>query len=156
MKKFVGLILVLFASLGLAGCASGSGNSGATVTVSDAWVRSSDSSAVAGGMTGVFGNFTNNTGHDILFRGGSTDAAMMVQTHNVVDGVMAEQKNGFVIPAGETLTLEPGGLHIMLMNLSAPIVAGDKISFTFEFDGEKQTFELTAKPSAGGDETYNG
>jgi copper(I)-binding protein len=53
------------------------------------------------------------------------------------------------------MILQPGGKHIMLMNLTNPIVVGDKIDFTFKFEGaDEQTFTLTAKESEGGDETY--
>ena len=44
----------------------------------------------------------------------------------------------------------------MLMDLKRPILSGDKINFTFKTDHGEQTFELTAKVSAGGDEDYKG
>jgi copper(I)-binding protein len=79
----------------------------------------------------------------------------MVQTHDVVDGMMEEMKDGIDIHVGQTMILQPGGKHIMLMNLTNPIVVGDKIDFTFKFEGaDEQTFTLTAKESEGGDETY--
>lgn len=127
------------------------------ITIRDAWVRASEYSAEAGGMTGIFAEITNTTSEDVTLLGGATSAAMMVETHEVADGTMQMKQGGIVIKAGETVTLEPGGLHIMLMNLSAPIVAGDVIDFTFKFDSApEQTFTLTAKTSAGGDETYSG
>jgi copper(I)-binding protein len=80
----------------------------------------------------------------------------MVQTHEVVNGMMQEKKGGIEIKPGETVTLQPGGLHIMIMDLTKPIVAGDKITFTVKFkNADSQTLTLTAKDSAGGDETYN-
>ena len=38
------------------------------------------------------------------------------------------------IPAGETVTLEPGGFHIMLMELKGQIKAGDTIPVTLTFE----------------------
>lgn len=38
------------------------------------------------------------------------------------------------IPAGESVTLEPGGFHIMLMELKQPIKAGDSIPVTLTFE----------------------
>ena len=106
-------------------------------------------------MTGIFAKITNNGDKTITLVGGSTDAAMMVQTHEVVDGMMQEKKGGIEIHVGQTVTLQPGGLHVMLMNLTKPIVVGDKVDFTFKFEGaDEQTFTLTAKESEGGDETY--
>jgi len=151
MKKLLALFATIFLSLSLASCASSS----TSVTISDPWVRSSEYSAAAGGMTGIFAKFENTTDNDITLTGGTTDIAAMVQTHTVIDGMMQEVKGGIVIPAHETVTLEPGGLHVMLMGLTKPIVAGDKVDFTFSFDdGSTQSFTLTAKPSDGGDEDY--
>lgn len=152
MRKIIVALLVLFGSFALSGCSSTSND----IVISDAWVRSSEYSDHVGGMTGIFATLTNNTDHDITLVGGSTDIAPIVQTHEVVDGMMQEKKGGIVVPARQTVTLEPGGLHVMLMNLKKAIVSGDKINFTFKTDHGEQSFELTAKPSAGGDEHYSG
>ena len=43
------------------------------------------------------------------------------------------------LPAGETVALEPGGYHIMLLELVAPLEAGDtvEVTLTFERAGEQ-------------------
>ena len=43
------------------------------------------------------------------------------------------------IPAGETVALEPGGYHIMLLELAAPLEAGTtvEVTLTFEESGEQ-------------------
>lgn len=38
------------------------------------------------------------------------------------------------VPAGETVSLEPGGLHIMLLELVEPLEAGDEIELTLTFE----------------------
>jgi len=157
IKKLIAIFSLLFATLSFSGCAPEATNElpKTSIVIEDAWVRASEYSAKAGGMTGIFAKITNNSDKTITLVGGSTDAAMMVQTHEVVNGMMQEKKGGIEILAGQTVTLEPGGLHIMLMNLAKPIVVGDKIEYTFKFEGaEEQTFTLTAKESEGGDETY--
>jgi copper(I)-binding protein len=111
-------------------------------------------------MTGVFATITNNTDADITLTGGSSDIAPMVQVHEVVmaDGEMQmrEKEGGIVIPAGQSVTLEPGGLHVMLMDLKKAILDGDQITVTLDFEGaDSQTLTLPAKTSASGDETYN-
>lgn len=152
MKKIIAALLVLFGSFALSGCSATNND----IVITDAWVRSSEYSDHVGGMTGIFAKLTNNTDHDITLVGGSTDIAPMVQTHEVVDGMMQEREGGIVVPAGETVTLEPGGLHVMLMNLKEPILSGDTVKFTFKTDHGEQSFDLTAKPAEGGDENYNG
>ena len=158
MKKLIAIFAVLISTLSFSGCTPTEPNPAVnSVSIEDAWVRSSEYSAEAGGMTGIFGKFTNNGTTDVTIVGGETEIAKMVQVHEVVDGMMQEKKGGIVIKPGETVTLEPGGLHIMIMNITKPIVAGDKMSITIKFDGaEAQTIELIAKDSAGGDEEYNG
>ena len=157
LKKLIAIFAVLFATVSITGCAPEATNElpKVDIVIEDAWVRASEYSAEAGGMTGIFAKITNNGDKTITLVGGSTDAAMMVQTHEVVDGMMQEKKGGIEIHVGQTVTLQPGGLHVMLMNLTKPIVVGDKVDFTFKFEGaDEQTFTLTAKESEGGDETY--
>ncbi len=56
------------------------------------------------------------------------------------------------IPAGETVTFAPRGLHVMFMGLTAPLVAGEVIDATlvFETAGEVEVqFNVeTRKPGA--------
>ena len=154
LKKLIALISALFISFSVVGCAPAAATKG--ITIEDAWVRSSEYSDHEGGMTGIFGKFTNHTDKTVTIAGGITDLSTMVQTHEVVNGMMQEKKGGIQIKPGETVILEPGGLHIMIMNITKPIVAGDKFDFTFLFTGaDLQTLTLTAKDSAGGDEEYN-
>lgn len=53
---------------------------------------------------------------------------------------MREMKDGLELPAGEEVSLEPGGYHVMLLELQAPIVNGDTIPVTLMFEkaGEVQ------------------
>jgi len=38
------------------------------------------------------------------------------------------------LPAGKTVELKPGGLHIMLMGLKAPLKAGSSVPLTLKFE----------------------
>ncbi len=53
---------------------------------------------------------------------------------------MREMKDGLELPAGEQVSLEPGGYHVMLLELQAPIAEGDTVpvTLTFEKAGEVQ------------------
>jgi len=68
----------------------------------------------------------------------SSPAAKMAELHESVNdnGVMKMEPRpeGFEIPAGGTLELKPGGKHIMLMGLVAPLEAGKKIEITLVFE----------------------
>ncbi|MGR3540484.1 MAG: copper chaperone PCu(A)C [Hasllibacter sp.] len=60
-----------------------------------------------------------------------------VQLHEMTmrDGVMRmdEVRGGIPLPAGATVALEPGGLHVMFMGLAAPFEAGAAIPATLTF-----------------------
>ena len=53
--------------------------------------------------------------------------------------VMQEVKGGLPIPAGKAVALEPGGYHVMLMELAKPLEEGSmfELTLTFESAGEK-------------------
>ncbi|MEL6585205.1 MAG: copper chaperone PCu(A)C [Pseudomonadota bacterium] len=95
---------------------------------------------VAGGFVTV-----ENTGtaDDILIAATiADDVAAMVELHEMelTDGIMSmkEVDGGIAIPAGETVSLVPGGLHLMLMGLKEPLVKGQdhEVTLTFETAGE--------------------
>jgi len=135
------------------GVAAHAANSG--VTVADAWVRASEYSDHVGGMTGIFARITNHTKHTVVLIGGTTSISSVVQTHQVLNGMMSEKPNGIAIKPGETKVLQPGGLHVMLMNLKRPIVPGNKVRFTFVFKGAKsKPVTLLAKVAQAGGESY--
>src|SRR5690606_33423212 len=132
-------------ALALAGCASttlvapaGPVSAAQSVTLSDAWVKAADE-----GMTAAFGVLSNRGPADVTLVAASGAAAASMELHETVgDGsggmVMRERDGGFTVPAGGALTLEPGGDHVMLLGLSAPIVAGDEVELVLVFsDGSE-------------------
>ena len=85
-------------------------------------------------MTGIFGIFTNNSDEDINVVGFTSNLDVPThELHEVVDGVMQMKPGGFVLPAGEEYELKPGGDHMMLMDYTEPIEAGDTIDIVLEF-----------------------
>lgn len=71
-----------------------------------------------------------------------TDAAAAVEVHEAQtdDGVMQMHPlhDGLELPAGETVLLEPGDAHIMLVGLTESLIAGEEyeLTLTFEKAGE--------------------
>ena len=47
---------------------------------------------------------------------------------------MREVPDGVLLPAGETVTFEPSGLHLMLVGLNHPLVEGEAFPLTLEFE----------------------
>ena len=158
-KALVALSALTLISTALTGCASGSVDGHDELHFSDGWVRVSEYSDHVDGMTGAFATIENHTDHDVTLVGGSAEIANMVEVHEVImmDGEMKMQakEGGILIKAGESVTLEPGGLHVMLMGLKEAILEGDEVTLTLDFDGyDDQTFTWPAKASLSGDEKY--
>ncbi len=63
-------------------------------------------------------------------------ARVELHRHLMENGVamMREVEGGIPAPAGETVTLEPGGLHVMLMGLSGPLAEGETATLTLVFE----------------------
>ena len=139
------------AATGLAACG---GSSDGALAVTDSWTK-----ATEGPMTGSFGTLVNGTDAEITVTGASSPVAGMVELHEVVmaDGemVMQAKPGGFVVPAGGSLALEPGGLHVMLMGLKETLAPGVEVPITLNLsNGETLTYTTVAKDFAGGNESY--
>lgn len=78
---------------------------------------------------------------DVLI-GVSTDVAGGVEIHETThdeDGTMGMRPvTSLDLPAGETLTLEPGGLHVMLIDVE-PLEEGERISVTLHWQSAGDT-----------------
>ncbi|WFE36068.1 copper chaperone PCu(A)C [Micromonospora sp. WMMD975] len=121
--------------------------------ISDPWVKAADK-----GMTAAFGTLVNDGDADVTITKAATEVSPM-ELHEMTmkDGkmVMQPKEGGIVVKAHSRATLEPGGDHLMLMNIAKPVQAGDELSFTLTFaDGRTQTFTAVAKPFTGAQESY--
>ena len=112
-----------------------------------------------GPMTGSTGNgvvyltITNTGEDDDALVNATTDRAQQVELHEmrVEDQVatMHPVDGSLPIPAGETVTLEPGGLHLMMVNLTESNRAGDvfELTLTFAHAGDV-TIDVPVRPDA--------
>src|SRR5262249_56822756 len=70
--------------------------------------------------------------------GARTDGAGKIEVHEMAttDGVMKMRpvEGGLTIDPGKTVKLAPGGLHLMMMDLKAPLKQGDKLPVTLQFE----------------------
>lgn len=127
------------------------------LTVADPWISTADS-----GMTGAYGVLTNGTGEDLTVVAATSDVSPRLELHETVmddSGAMVMQpiEGGLVVPAGGSRTLEPGGDHVMVMDLGAEIAAGEEVEITLELeDGSTVPMTASARDHAGGDENYVG
>lgn len=86
---------------------------------------------------------------DVTLVEADSPAAEVMELHNHedVDGVMQMRKvTEIVVPAGESVALAPGGLHLMLIGLTAPLVEGEPVEIELRFDtGESQQITAPVK-----------
>lgn len=62
---------------------------------------------------------------------------------------MQEIEGGLALTAGETVTFEPGGYHIMLLDIAEPLEAGDEIDLTLDFaEAGEQTLTVEVMETA--------
>jgi periplasmic copper chaperone A len=138
-----GLLALLCMSLSGAAVAQSAANE---VTISGAYVR-----AVPPGQPNsasfMQASNTGNAGHALV--GGSSPAAEVVElhTHTMEGGMMRmRQVDKIDIPAGGDVSLQPGGLHVMLIGLKQNLVPGQDIPLTLKFeDGSEVTVQAPVK-----------
>ena len=117
----------------------------AQVSVADAWAR-----AVVPGQnaTGAFMRLT--AAADATLVDVASPAAQFAEIHEMrmEGGVMRMSAVEKVpLPAGKPVELRPGGYHVMLMDLKAPLRAGDVVPLTLTIEdkaGKKQKIDVKA------------
>ena len=142
---------------------SGSGESSASpsapapqLELSEGWAKAANS-----GMTAVFGTLKNTSGEDISLTGADAHGtAESVQLHETTKDPqsgstqMKEKKGGFTIPAGQSVTLEPGGNHIMLMGLTCSLQPGSDLQLQLTTDAGTQDVSVPVRDYTGAKENY--
>lgn len=151
--------LIAVGSLALAAC-SGSSSSTSNVkangvVVKDAWARTSAMSSGAGAVYVTIENTTDRP-EKLLSAAVPSSVARSAQIHETVmatdassttmamggstgstmagSGMMSMvEVPSVLVPAGGTVKFESGGYHIMLIDLAAPLKAGQKFTMTLGF-----------------------
>lgn len=117
-----------------------------TVSVHDAWARSTVPAQKAGG---AYMELTAKNAAKLV--SASSTVAGKVEIHNmkIENNVMRMfPVEAIDLPAGKPVKLAPGGYHIMLMELKQPLKAGERIPLrlTIELaDRKRETLEVTAE-----------
>ena len=109
------------------------GASHGQVQVTDAWARPTLQGQTA---TGAFMSLKSADGARLI--GAASPVAGVVEIHEMVmEGdvmQMRELADGLPLPAGQEVVLEPGGYHLMFMDLTGPLVEGEKLPVTLTFE----------------------
>jgi hypothetical protein len=107
-----------------------------TVDVKEAWVRTSVQGQKA---TAAFMKITAKDGAKLV--GASSPVAGVTEVHEMkMDGDIMKMRavpGGLDLPAGKTVELTPGGYHVMLMDLKAPLPKDSTVPLTLVFKNAK-------------------
>ena len=100
--------------------------------VTDAWIRATPPGAVT---AAAYLTIVSAGAADRLV-GATTPAADTVEIHTTASAVGSQRMMRvaeLALPAGGRVRLEPGGQHLMLIDLKAPMVPGTKVALSLRF-----------------------
>lgn len=101
------------------------------ITIAHPWAR-----ATPVKVTAAFFTLRNDGKTTIRLVSITSPVAGRVEIHTseMKDGVARMRKvEGITVPPGKSVTLKPGGFHVMLMGLKYPVRKGGKIPMTLHF-----------------------
>jgi len=138
------MLTVILAAAGPARAGQQMGAGG--LEASDGWARATPGGARAGA---AFFTLTNRGTATRRVVGVLSDVAKRPALHtHIMDGNIMRMRrlDGIDLPPGKSVTLKPGGRHVMLMGLRAPLKQGETFSITLVMaNGEKLTVPVVVK-----------
>jgi hypothetical protein len=123
-------------------CALGSVSflASAQVIVKDAWVRATVAQQQA---TGAFMQIQSNK--EVRLLSVQTEIAGVAEIHEMkMENNLMKMREvaNLEIPAGKTIELKPGSLHLMLMDLKGQVKPGDKVTLKLKFESKDKKTEI--------------
>ncbi len=158
------LALLAIAPLALAACGGDD-----PITIEGQWARTSPAMA---SMGAAYMDITSSEGDQLVGVSVPASIAARAEIHEMVpadmamdgsmdesmdDGEMEMDMGAMVmqqimaldLPAGETVNLEPGGYHVMLIDLAEPLAEGDTFNVTLDFaEADDLTVEVVVRTEA--------
>ena len=158
------LALLAIAPLVLAACGGDD-----PITIEGQWARTSPAMA---SMGAAYMDVTSSNGDQLVGVSVPASIAARAEIHEMVpadvpmddsmdesmeDGEMDMDMGAMVmqqimaldLPAGETVSLEPGGYHVMLIDLAEPLAEGDTFNVTLDFaEADDLTVEVVVRTEA--------
>ena len=117
------------------------------VTVAHPWARATPGGAKVGGAYLEI-KAAEGTGDRLIAARSPAAGAAELHNHIMEKGIARMRRvDAIAVPAGKSVVLKPGGYHLMLGDLKAPLKEGDllKLTLVFEKAGEIEV-EATVEP----------
>ncbi|HEX4842638.1 MAG TPA: copper chaperone PCu(A)C [Limnobacter sp.] len=102
------------------------------IAVTDAWVR-----ATVGEQDATGAYFTVRSEQPVTLVGVASPAAEVVEVHEMTmegDIMRMRKADRLAVDPGQALVLKPGGYHVMLMALTAPVETGQEVELSLQFE----------------------
>ena len=133
--RFLIIASMLFAALQPVTARAADDTKAGDLVISQPWSRATPAGAkVASGYLTI----ANKGATPDRLLGGSSDAVAKVDVHEMASngGVMTMRAldDGLALPPGATVTLAPGGYHLMLNDIKKPLKQGDSLPITLKFE----------------------
>ena len=148
-SKITGLLLAVVAGTALfASCGSDDSSSNSAPEITKVWARTSPMETSLGA---VYMTISSKDGdeltdvsvdssiaamaqiHEMVMASAETDTEMPMTTEAMSGEMVMQEVDSIVIDAGGSVDLMPGGYHIMLMEIAAPLELGTKFDVTLTF-----------------------
>jgi len=107
-----------------------------SLQITEAWIKNLP---MVVPMRAGYMNITNNGSSKIAIESLASESFEKIEIHQSIeiDGMMSMQPiPGLAVLPGESIQLEPGGYHLMMMNPLQDLKLGDKIIVTLRFDNQ--------------------
>lgn len=128
------LLSLLLLTLGLSLSAPAAAQETGTIRIEQPWARAS---IIASRPAAAYLTVINESEEPVRIVGFEASVAKQAEPHRMVaeDGKMTMRPAGVLaVPPGERVVFEPGGLHLMLMGLAAPLREGETFPLTLRFE----------------------
>lgn len=148
------LLIMLLAAFGVAQAQEAPTFETSGLLVYNVWVRptagvlaegATPEAPIPGTVTGAFMTIQNTGDSNYQLVGVASDLAEMTHVHETTSsGEMSGMRmiSAIDIPAGETVRLESGGYHVMLMDVLRDVYPGEAVALTLTFaDSEGDEFD---------------
>ncbi len=142
MKNWIMICLAFFCGVDIA--TADCGNMADEFLISNAYVREMPPGT---DTTAVYFSLSNKGDKEAYLTGASSPLSHTAEVHVTMEkqGMAHMQHQTRVnIPAGQSISFEPGGLHLMLIGLKRDLKAGDRVPLILHFDGDRE-LEFEAK-----------
>ena len=147
--KFVTLKALALLAIGITTSVSGLAED---LIVAEGWARETPPGK---SMTAAYGRLQNSGDEALVVTGVSAEVAAHSSLHETRierDRSTMRPVSNLTIAPGEEIELAPGGMHIMLMKLDAPLVEGESIDICFKLENNEDmcsTFPIAKRKTMG-------